>query len=32
MRGDVCGVRADKIGSLARGRTLAVECLPERLV
>ena len=25
--GDVCGVRADKIGGLARGWTLAVECL-----
>jgi len=30
--GDVCGVRADKIGGLARRWTLAVECLRERLV
>ena len=30
--GDVCGVRADKIGGLARGWTLAVECPRERLV
>ena len=32
LRGDVCGVRADKIGGLARARALPVERLRERLV
>ena len=32
LRGDVCGVRADKIAGLARGWTLALECLRGRLV
>ena len=32
LRGDVCGVRADKDSGLARARALPVERLRERLV